>query len=138
MDMEKSQGVIGQRHFQGSLYVALDATVKAPVIALKEFSQKEKLPVSRRPYLVQGRWHIWDLKFPHKHQATFTAQGFGDGEMVWKVPEPGQYQISLSNDTGVQQTLSAVADEDGTVQIKLGSKAIDKVKITLIKVQPTL
>jgi len=82
VDMEKSRGVIGQRHFQGSLYVSLDEAWQDPVLALKEFSPGEKLPVSARPYLVQGRWHIWDMAFPRKNQATFTAQGFGDGEMV--------------------------------------------------------
>ena len=138
VDMETSAGVIGQRHFQGNLYVALDTADKAPIIALKEFSQEEKLPASARPYLVEGRWHIWNLEFAGKQRTTFSAQGFGDGEMVWKVSEPGQYHISLSNDAGVQQTLSAVADQDGILKIKLGAKAIDAVKITLTKVQPAL
>ncbi len=138
VNMEKSQGVIGQRHFQGSLYVALDTARKAPVIALQEFSPGNKLPASSQPYLVEGRWHIWNLEFTRKHQATFLAQGFGGGEMVWKVPEPGQYEFNLSSDTGVQQTLNAVADADGILKIKFGSKAIDNVKITLTKVQPAL
>lgn len=138
VDMKTSTGVIGQRHYQGSLYVALETADKAPIIALKKFSSEEKLPASVRPYLVQGRWHIWNLKFPDKQQTTFFAQGFGDGEMTWKVSEPGQYQISLSNDAGVQQTQSAEADPDGILKIKLAAKAIDTVKITLTKVQPAL
>ena len=138
VDMEKSHGVIGQRHFQGSLYVSLDEARQDPVIALKEFSPGEKLPISAQPYLVQGRWHIWNLEFTRKNQATFSAQGFGDGEMVWKVPEPGQYQLILSNDTGVQQTVNAIADEEGILKIKFGSKAIDNIKITLTQVQPAL
>jgi len=138
VDMEKSRGVIGQRHFQGSLYVSLDEARQDPVIALKKFSPGEKLPISAQPYLVQGRWHIWNLEFPSKHQATFNAQGFGDGEMVWKVPEPGPYELALSNDTGVQQTLRAVADEEGILKFKFGSRAIDKVEITLSKVYPAL
>lgn len=138
VDMQKSPGVIGQRHFQGSLYVALDSEKKDPVIELQEFSPGEKLPASAQPYLVQGRWHIWNLESPGKHQTTFWAQGFGDGEMVWKVPEPGPYQFSLSNDTGVGQTLSAVADADGILKIKFEYNAMENVKITLTQVQPAL
>jgi len=138
VNMKKSQGVIGQRHFQGSLYVALDAVEKDPVIALQEFSPGEKLPASARPYLVQGRWHVWSVEFPGKHQTTFLAQGFGDGEMVWKVPEPGQYQFRLSNDNGVKQTRNAVADDDGILKVKFDSKAIDNVRISLTKVLPAL
>lgn len=138
VDMKQSLGVIGQRHFQGSLYVALDTARKDPVIALKEFAPGEKWPASAKPYLVQGRWHIWNLEFPQKHQITFSAQGFGDGEMGWKVPKPGPYQISLSNESGVQQTVSAVADEEGILKFKFGSKAIENVKITMTQVQPTL
>jgi hypothetical protein len=138
VDMEASTGVIGQRHFQGSLYVALDTAEKAPIIALKGFAPGEKLPTAERPYLVQGRWNIWNLEFPCKHQVTFTAQGFGDGEMVWKVPGPGPYELSLSNNTGVLQTLSALADKDGILKVNLGALAIENVKITLTKVQPAL
>jgi polysaccharide biosynthesis protein PelA len=138
VDMKKSQGVIGQRHFQGSLYVSLDTTRKEPVLALKDFSPEEKWPTATHPYLVEGRWHIWNLEFPRKQQTTFSAQGFGDGEMVWKVPNPGQYELILSNDAGVQQTVNAVADEDGILKIKFGPKAIDNVTITLTQVHSTL
>ena len=116
VNTEKSQGVIGQRHFQGSLYVSLDEARKNPVIALKIFSPGEKLPTAAQPYLVQGRWHISNLEFPRKHQATFTAQGFGDGEMVWKVPEPGQYEFNLSSDTSVQQTLNRSEEHTSELQ----------------------
>lgn len=138
VDMKKSQGVIGQRHFQGSLYVSLDTTRKEPVLALKDFSAEEKWPTATHPYLVEGRWHIWNLEFPRKQQTTFSAQGFGDGEMVWKVPNPGQYELILSNDAGVQQTVNAVADEHGILKIKFGPKAIDNVTITLTQVHSTL
>jgi hypothetical protein len=138
VDMNKSQGVVGQRHFQGSLYVALDEARQEPVIKLKKLILGEKLSSAKHPYLVQGRWHIRDMKHPNKHQTTFTAQGFGDGEMVWKVPKPGQYQVSLSNNTGVQQTLNAVADADGILKFRFGPKAIGKVNITLTMVQHAL
>jgi hypothetical protein len=138
VDFKNSRGVIGQRHFQGSLYVSLDEARQNPVIALKLFSPGEKLPNAAQPYLVQGRWHISNLEFPTKHQAIFTAQGFGDGEMVWKVPGPGPYELSLSNDNGVQQTRSAVADENGILEVKFESEAIENVKITMTKVQPAL
>ncbi len=138
VDMENSSGVIGQRHSKGSLYVSLDASMQKPVIALKEFSTEKKSPDSASPYLVQGRWHIWNLESPGKHQTTFTAQGYGDGEMVWKVPEPGPYKLSLSNDAGVQQTLSAVADADGILKFTFGSWAIDPVNITLTPVNNAL
>jgi polysaccharide biosynthesis protein PelA len=138
VNMEKSQGVIGQRHHQGSLYVSLDATKREPTLALKEVASASQPPTASRSYLVQGRWRVWNLELSNQHQLTFTAQGFGDGEMVWKVRQPGSYKLDLSNDQGTHQTLNEVAGEDGLLKFKFGSHAIDPVQITLTRVQPAL
>jgi polysaccharide biosynthesis protein PelA len=138
VDMNQSQGVIGQRHHQGSLYVSLDTAKPEPIVALKEVAPSNHPPDASQSYLVQGRWNLWDLEFPEKGQITFTAQGFGNGEMVWKVQQPGQYELKLSNGKEIQQTLSAEADEDGILKFNFGSHAIDPVQITLTRVHPTL
>lgn len=138
VDMKNSIGVIGQRHYQGSLYVSLDAAELEPILALKEVAPSSQPHDASRPYLVQGRWKLWNLEFPKKYQMTFTAQGFGDGEMVWKVLKPGPYELNLSNGKKILQTLSAEANKDGILKFNFGSHAIDPVQITLTQVHPAL
>ena len=55
VDLTRSAGVIGQQHFQGSLYVALDAAHASPVITLQEQSRADLSPKSQTPYLIESR-----------------------------------------------------------------------------------
>ena len=131
VDMKRSRGIVGQRHYQGSLYVSLNAFEEEPIIALAKISPSPRPPNADQPYLVQGRWRVWNLEFPAKHRMTFTAQGFGEGEMVWKVPKPGRYEIQLFNSKDIQQTLNAEAGKDGLLKFKFGAHAIDPVQVKL-------
>lgn len=96
VDFTRSSGVVGQRHFQGSLYIYLDKTVRSPVIALKETVLSRKEAAATPPYLVDGRWQVRELV--QKAQSfAFIAEGFGKGEMRWQVPASGRYRISVGN-----------------------------------------
>ncbi len=90
VEFAASHGVIGQRHFQGSLYVYLDAEEKNPLITLKDTSPVQ-LAEEENAYLVESRWGISNLKRSGR-DLRFTAEGYGDGEMVWQLP-PGSYRI---------------------------------------------
>ncbi|MFQ5450078.1 MAG: hypothetical protein ACE5E9_05580 [Nitrospinaceae bacterium] len=130
VDFEKSRGVIGQRHYQGSLYVSLDEAEVAPVLVLRDHFQGGRFPASPVPYLVQGRWRIWDVKVPDPNQVSFSGQGFGEGEMVWKVPLAGEYQFQLLDDRGEGETLVQTTDTDGLLKVSFSSRALDPVNVT--------
>jgi len=44
VDFERSRGILGHRHYQGSLYVALDEAVQEPVLAL-QLSSSSEMPI---------------------------------------------------------------------------------------------
>ena len=131
VDLKESQGVIGQRIYQDSLYVFLDPVEKNPVIALKDNPTLEKPAHSERPYLVQGRWWLSDFKVSKENQVSFNAQGFGEGEMIWKFPKPGDYELQVSNKNGVLQTLTESTDSLGILKVTILPLAIDPVHITI-------
>lgn len=107
LDFTRSQGVVGQRHFQGSLYVYLDASRSEPVIALKDIDQFWSEPVAEHPYLIASRWPIWNLQRHSNTNFTFTAQGFGTGLMHWSVPVDGSYRIETKDGESFQIQSSA-------------------------------
>lgn len=108
VDFARSRGVVGQRHAQGSLYVALDAAEETPVIALKPYTAIHAPPIGNVPYLFESRWPVSHLK-REKNTVEFTAGGFGAGEMTWIMPAPGRYGVRVD---GVEH---AVIATDGNV-----------------------
>jgi polysaccharide biosynthesis protein PelA len=99
-DFEKSKGVIGQKHYQGSLYVTLDEQAPQKIIYLKENSHFFGHAQANIPYLVESRYNI--------SRATLTpsliqceAEGFGPLEMKWFLPEDGKYSIKIVNNNNV-------------------------------------
>lgn len=137
-DLENSKGVIGQRHYQGSLYIALDAAESSPVIALRGHPVDKGIPDSDRPYLIEGRWNVWDVQATDANQIVFTAQGFGGGSLTWKVPGPGHYVAQLSDKNEVKQRIKASADEKGILKLNFGAEALNPVRITVTRVEEIL
>jgi hypothetical protein len=95
VDFARSKGVVGQRHLQGSLYVYLDEADNAPIIALKELPFLFEEPDESAPYLIQGRWRVWNVQRTGKESFSMTVQGFGKGDMLWKVPTAGLYKVTV-------------------------------------------
>ncbi|MEM1282327.1 MAG: hypothetical protein AAGG81_02095 [Chlamydiota bacterium] len=95
VDLSKSVGVIGQRHHQGSLYVALDEIVEEPLISLREQEKYYELAQADEPYLIESRWRIRNLNYLAEKKWSFEAKGYGEGEMSWYVPVDGEYTISV-------------------------------------------
>lgn len=98
VDFESSRGVIGERHYQGSLYVALDRAVERAVISLKENLSIEREPVEALPYLIESRWRIYRLHADKAGSIAFKARGFGAGEMEWSTPKNGEYTAEIEVD----------------------------------------
>lgn len=93
VDFPRSTGVVGQRHHQGSLYVALDPAVAEPVVALTTVSRTDVDPPAPRPYLVEGRW-VLEAVEAGESGFRAVAKGFGAGAMTWRVPMPGRYTVT--------------------------------------------
>lgn len=106
VDFANSSGVIGQKHHQGSLYVALDRSCETPLIRLTENETFWMLPAADQPYLIESRQQVADLKLEPK-QFSFTTKGFGPIHCEWFLPEPGQYTVKCNN------TLSGTFKTDG-------------------------
>lgn len=93
VDFIKSKGVIGQKHLQGSLYIALEPQDDTPIVALKEIEDSFEEPREPLFYLIDSRWNISDVQQDNMEMVQFQAKGFGNGEMVWNVPQDGRYEI---------------------------------------------
>ncbi|HYH38320.1 MAG TPA: hypothetical protein VD860_08885 [Azospirillum sp.] len=124
VDFGRSVGVIGQRHHQGSLYVALDPAVAEPVVALADIDRADADPAAPRPYLVHGRWALAGLSVG-EGGFTARAQGFGPGAMVWRVPGPGRWTVTAERDGRTLWRGAADTDADGrlTVTVAAGAEA---------------
>jgi hypothetical protein len=105
---------VGQRHFHGSLYVYLDQGEIEPLIVLKEIFEVESEPREARPYLIESRWRIFNLR-----EMSFDTTGFGLGEMVWSVPQEGTYAVAF------QGRELHIKSKNGTLHIELPQIATD-------------
>lgn len=128
VDFERSKGVVGQRYFQGSLYVYLDKAEKAPVVALKKNAEYFQPPEDALPYLIQSRWLVSDLK-RDRARMEFTAQGYGAGEMVWQVPVKGSYSVQVGKGKEL-----IVPSQDHELHLKLGEGGIEPQRIIIRKI----
>ena len=70
-----------------------------------------------------------------KLAAPIDAQGFGEGEMTWKVPKPGRYRVELSAAGRPAETVEAVATPaERALRLRLPPHAIDPVRVEIIHV----
>jgi len=135
VDFARSQGVIGQRHHQGSLYVALDPEVRTPVVALKDYERPDRDPDAPVAYLVSARWPVQDVQ----REASgwrFRAQGFGAGDFAWKVPAPGRFAVEVTDGTARRQ-LIAYADAEGRLEFTLPLEGAHGVEVAVRRLVDT-
>ncbi|MCW5773442.1 MAG: hypothetical protein KIT16_17505 [Rhodospirillaceae bacterium] len=128
VDFARSEGVIGQRHFQGSLYVALDRAVATPVVALAPFQSAGSRPDAPAPYLVQSRWRVEQVTLGTGGGWRFRGQGFGRAEFAWKVPAAGRYAVTATAEDGTRAETAATAGSDGMLRFALdlhGERGVD-------------
>lgn len=125
LDMQNSFGVIGQKHYQSSLYVYLDENVSEPIIAIDKFNEFYKTPTSPLPYLIDSRWRVWNLEH-NKNNFTFKASGFGNMQMKWWVVQDGKYKITINN-----KTIVNVSTQNNILNINIPSTNLDDVKVKI-------
>ncbi|MBF0421477.1 MAG: hypothetical protein HQL73_00625 [Magnetococcales bacterium] len=133
IDLTRSRGVTGQRHFQGSLYVALDQEVAVPEIMIVPYLTPAKPPPSPLPYLLEGRWRIFGLKPLASQGFEFYAHGYGWGDMTWYVPQWGSYSVTVYDlqEKPLLQQRAVSTDDDGLIRLNLSVSAMDKVRIVV-------
>lgn len=129
VDFENSTGIIGQRHYQGSLYVALDSAHSFAVIALKDYNEIDQESQEALPYLVSGRWKVSNLVHS-KNGFGFIMQGFGAGQMFWKVPRQGVYDITVMGSDGSYHRQS-VKSENTMLRMEMGAWAVKPSKVSV-------
>lgn len=132
VNFNRSKGVMGQRHYQGSLYVYLDDDEHAPIIALQELDKSFPEPIAEIPYLVESRWRCWSLTH-NKNSFSFISQGYGLGEMNWRVPEDGFYKISLLTLEGNKLESIKAKAEEGILTWSFSESALDPRKIQVTR-----
>ncbi len=130
VDSALSVGVIGQRHYQGSLYVALDATESDPIIALKDHLTSDQHPEAPLPYLVQARWKIEQLRVGDE-DFRFQAEGFGRGEMVWRVPRPGRFRVQVRNEGSMPLSVQTIVSQKHLLRLDLSPLERSPVQINV-------
>ena len=120
VDFGRSHGVLGQHHFQGSLYVSLDPAEPLPIVAIVPSERSDMAPLASRVYLIDSRWPIESLKLDGRSFA-FLAHGFGPGEMTWKVEEAGFYRIVAEDG---ERTIESFAEAgvDGVLAFTLRTR----------------
>lgn len=113
VDYAKSEGVLGHRRKGSTLYVAMDGTIAAPLVALKDGADA---PASR-PWLIDSRWEISDFA-TEPNSATFAGRGFGPGEMRWQVTPRSRWRIETAI-AGHTVTAEVMADAKGMLAFAL-------------------
>jgi hypothetical protein len=130
VDFARSSGVVGQRHYQGSLYVSLDASDPAPVIALRSVRPSGDAPDAPKPYLVHGRWEVSGVRW-EGDGFRFSAKGFGRGEMLWKAAKNRTYRLHVEEASGAVWERLARSDASGLLKLDLGESGLDGVRVAV-------
>lgn len=125
INFSKSHGVIGQRHFQGSLYAYLDQQVENPLIAVKDIEEAYREPIEETPYLIDSCWTVENLKKEGNKRWSFHSHGYGDGEMQWNVPVNGVYKIQWGNESLTTKS------QEHLLKYTISEKAIEPLTITI-------
>jgi hypothetical protein len=128
VDLARSIGILGERHTNGSLYVALDPDVDEPVVALEARSNG-----ARTAFLRHSRWPIHGLaRDSDGFGVHFRAQGFGSGEMVWALsPLCRAWFWTLIRANEPARSGRAAATANGEVNLALGGAGNDEAAVQL-------
>ncbi len=130
IDVLRSVGVIGSRRVGSTIHVALDRAVDRAVVTLRSRSGSgaEAATSSTPPSLVEGRWLLSGMA---REGCGFSvdAQGYGPGDMTWRVPPRQAYKVSALRNGQLLSQETRWAEADGTFRIRLDLSAIEPVKL---------
>jgi len=132
VDFGRSTGILGQRRFQGSLYIALDPAETSPIVALRAAKSLEDAEASSLPYLVDSHWEVSDLKQTGSG-FTFDTWGFGQGDANWHVPAAGAYRIQIRKADGSVTQQETEAGTARILKLNLGPDGMTKLHVEVMR-----
>lgn len=114
VDMSRSVGVLGFRHYQDNLYIFFNPSVDTAELYLVDGAGTTLQQLS----LQSSRWDITQAQMLENGGVRMQVQGFGDGEMAWHAPDAGTYTISATDNAGKTTKIQKAA-QDGLLQFTL-------------------
>ncbi|MDP1834914.1 MAG: hypothetical protein Q8K75_03200 [Chlamydiales bacterium] len=134
VDFEKSKGVQGQMHFQGSLYVFLEPKDNRPTIATTHHENYFEEPIEHKPYLLDSRWPVWDLAISGDSQIFWKSAGYGKGEISFRVAKNGAYRGVVTFADGRTTNLSMQAENNVLTIVLAEQTTVKPVAVTVERV----
>jgi polysaccharide biosynthesis protein PelA len=132
VDWARSTGVIGERRYQGSLYVALDPALPVAVVALSG----APFPAAHcRPYLVQSRWQISNLQLGQR-SFSFEARGFGRGDMEWQARSDTHFIVQFSMEGKPAREIQVSSGTKGRLRLSIDETLPQPVHVTVRELVP--
>jgi hypothetical protein len=129
IDFSASSGILGMRRHGDALYVSLDPAVDRPVVALRSIEDEPTGSV-RRPYLSESRWRLMGLQLA-PCRVSFTATGYGPGQMSWHSLSPGRYQVEARQGVEAVWTSEAEVDATGVLNFTIEAAALTPLVVTI-------
>lgn len=119
VDYARSKGVLGQRRYQGNLYIFLNPSIDKPEIYLIPRAAQESFAI---PVLMSSRWDVLDAARNADGGVALTVKGFGAGDMHWRVPENEKvYRVHL-NKGQKDEAVMNVAVKNGKIAYRLNDR----------------
>ncbi len=134
VDYEHSNGILGQRWLQGSLYVALDPQISEPLLTIKPLEKLGKNPISSIPYQIFNRWRINNLQI-NNNSLTFIGHGYGNAQFQWQMPQAGTYRIAFVDQGKRLKELNVVSDAYGLLTVDTDLSSATPITVNVSKVE---
>lgn len=115
VDLAASRGVLGDRRYQGSLYVSLDPAVAEPVIALTNQAGSGAALA-----LEESRWSVRALQTLQGGGVSFEADGYGAGQMTWRTSPDRTWRLKTFRNETLATSQVVTAESDGRLRFSLG------------------
>ncbi len=121
-DLDASNGVLGARMANGSLYVALDPAIPVAELVLSTTP-------ARAPALVQSGWDISELE-RRICGFAFTVQGVENGKMVWNGLPAGLYPVRLERGDAIIWSAEVTVGANGRMELDVPVRALEPTRLT--------
>lgn len=122
LDAAASSGVLGATRNGSALFVSLDAAVERPRVALMPRGATDGATGSDRFQLVDSRWLVEGVEHTPCGLGA-RIEGFGPGDMVWRVPPGRQFGVEVSRDGATIERLAVASDGNGRLRFRLAPAA---------------
>jgi hypothetical protein len=137
VDIRDSVGVVGSRMYQGSLYVALDASVPAVRISMRsELPIENAQAAASIAQLEEANWMVRDVQ-RGAGRLTYSALGFGTAQFSWKDLARGNYHVEASRGAEVVWQTDVNVGLDGVLEIQLPTAEGGQLDFAVRCAQPT-